>query len=104
MLQYESDAWMMVSTDSGRSGLVPSSFLKVLTQSPFNRPSFQVRRQINFKHTTSMLAAPHIAWRVTKLAVHVLYHLFWLRRILSLLRQPMHLRESARDPSQVCSS
>ncbi len=65
MLQYESDAWMMVSTDSGRSGLVPSSFLKVLTQSPFNRPSFQVRCQMNSKHTTSMLAVPHIAWRVT---------------------------------------
>jgi len=38
-LQYESDAWMMVTTDSGRSGLVPSSFLNILTQnSPFSQP------------------------------------------------------------------
>lgn len=42
-LQYESDAWMMVTTDSGRSGLVPSSFLNILTQnSPFSQPFNQV--------------------------------------------------------------
>ncbi len=43
-LEYESDAWMMVKTESGRSGLVPSNFLRIVNKSHYNQPFTKVRQ------------------------------------------------------------
>ena len=40
-LHYESDEWLMVSTEAGRRGLVPARFVRILhSRSPFSSDPF----------------------------------------------------------------
>jgi hypothetical protein len=45
-LQYETDGWIMATTETGRSGLIPNTYLRILsTQTPFQDDPFGAAQQ-----------------------------------------------------------
>lgn len=45
-LQYETDGWIMATTETGRSGLIPNTYLRILsTQTPFQDDPFGATQQ-----------------------------------------------------------